>query len=100
MGLGLVRAVGGAFQLAEDLVELFARQAHELFERADLGAFTLERALLVVGLAVRFQLFDVAQAGLELLVHIARDQDHVFEDLLLVEEPRENILQLLVQLAE
>ncbi len=85
---GLVRAVGGAFQLLEGLEELLARQAHELFQRADLGAFALEGRLLVGGLAPGFQLFDVAQAALELLVDVAGHQDHVLQDPLLVKELR------------
>ena len=60
----------------------------------------LERDLLPLGLdegrcariSLPFHVLDDAQAGLNLVVDVLRDEDHFLDDLLLVEKLGENVL--------
>ena len=55
---------------------------------------------LLGGLALLLQILDGAQAELDLVVDVLRDQRHFLDDLLLVVELREGVLQLAVELPE
>ena len=73
------------------------RHAHKPLEGADLVSFGLDDRLLGGGFALRFQLLDGPQAGLNLVADVLGHQRHFLDDLLLVMKAREGGLELPVE---
>ena len=98
--LGLETAVGRGAQIFERLQKLLAGHPHELFERLDFRALGFDcRASFRRG-AKRFEFLNVPCAGQKFVVDVPRDNDHFFDDFLLVEKFREHLLQFRAHLLQ
>ena len=91
------RAGQRAVQLGAGLEVVGMGHAHKPFEGAELVSFGLDDRLLGGGFALRFELRDGPQAGLDLVADVLGHQRHLLDDLLLVTEAREGGLELPVE---
>ena len=90
VGFGLVRAIGSALQLVESLEKILAAACARIVPARGFWCVRLASAACCSpDLRLCFQFLDVAQAGFEFFVNVARHDDHVFQHLLLVEKLRE-----------
>ena len=99
-GLGLERLGGKFAQPVERLEKIPEGHPHKFLKRADFLLLGLDEMLLRAGFALRFRFGERAQAVLQFIVDVFRDERHFLDDFLFEAKFLERRLKFLVGLFE